>query len=63
MASNDVSEYRKGNIFLMVEDEGDDRFFWQYQEGVRKRQPFASGIADGATIADMITRFDGVKTV
>jgi len=52
-----VREYRKGNLFLMVEDEGDDRYFWQFQEGVRKRVPVASGILDGAGIASMVEKF------
>lgn len=56
----DFRAYRKANTILVIaEEEGDDRYFWQFQEGVRKRTPVASGIADRATVDTIVTRFGG----
>lgn len=54
----DIHEYRNGNMFLMIEAEPEnDRYFWQFQEGARKRTPVASGFADKAQIDSMVERF------
>ncbi len=58
MSDTTVREFRKGNVFLVVVPE-QDGFFWQYQEGARKRMPFASGVSDAATTDKMIERFAG----
>jgi len=58
-----ITEYRKGNLFLMIQNEGEGRFFWQFQEGARKRVPVASGIVDENGMQEMVSRFGGTETI
>jgi hypothetical protein len=54
-------EFRKGNWILVIAREDTDRYFWQFQEGVRKRLPAASGVSDSAFIAQLIENFMGTE--
>lgn len=42
--------------FLVVVREENDSYFWQVQEGARKRTPVASGICGAADALRMIER-------